>query len=176
MSRWTTKVDADAETAGRSGDFTPAPRGFYQIQVANLKDGITKTDRPMVTLECEVADGEYLGKKVWHNVTQIPAGEKGHGIMVHSLHAFGMPHDGDLDFSTDEFQGKTAKVLLGVKPYTKVVSGKSYTNMVNYIEALYTENHPQPDTLPPDQLGKEAGNPALSHAAKKEEVLDEVGF
>lgn len=158
MARWQLEADVDAEATGGSGkDFSPAPRGFYTIQVANVKDGMTnKTPpRPMVVLECEIADGFYLGKKVWQTIVQIKKDDKGHGIMVHSLHAFGMAHDGSLDFDTDQFQGKQATALLGVKPYTKVVSGKSYTNMVNYIEELYTENNPQPAELPPDPLKKE---------------------
>lgn len=176
MARWQTKANAESEiSSGGEGKFEPAPRGFYTIQVADTKDGMTtpgkNPSRPMVVLECEIADGPYLGKKVWHTVVQIPADAKGHGIMVHSLHAFGMAHDGDLDFDTDEFQGKTAKALLGVKPFTKIVNGTKYTNMVNYIEELYTENNPQPEQLPPDPLLKERGNPALSHAAGEPAVV-----
>lgn len=144
---------------GGGGGFEPAPRGIYTIQVANYRDGMTQTKRPMVVLECEVADeGEAFGKKVWLTITQIPKGQKGHGIMVHALHAFGLAHDGDLDFDTNDFQGRQARALLGVKPYTKVKDGKTYTNDVNYIEALYTDNHPEPEELPPAPTQKAAAS------------------
>lgn len=151
MTRWKGEsTDAD-ESTGSSGDFTPAPRGFYKIQVANYTDGMTKKipPRPMVTLECEIAEGDYLGKKVWVTVTQIKKGDKGYGIMVRNLHAFGLGLDGTFDFESSEFQGQTATALLGIKPYTKVKDGRTYTNDVNYVEDLYTLNTPPPEELPP---------------------------
>jgi len=179
MARWNMDADAQQETEGSSGggNFTPAPRGIYTIQVANVKPGVTQTKRQMVTLECEIADeGDEFGKKVWHNVTQIPKGEKGHGIMVHSLHAFGLEHDGHLDFDPVEaFQGQSARALLGVKPYTKVKDGRSYTNDVNFVEALYSPNHPEPSELPT------ATQPHAQSSAKKsaepvQQELEEVPF
>lgn len=181
MARWKMKADKEEETSGGGGNFKPAPRGFYTIQVANVKDGMTQTQRPMVTLECEVCDdGPDFGKKVWANVTQIPKGEKGHGIMVHSLHAFGLEYDGDLDFDTSAFQGMQARALLGVRPYTKVSGGRTYTNDVNFVEALYTDNHPEPATLPPEpapRAAKPNGGTAKAVEPKQGELMeDEVPF
>jgi len=176
MARWQTTADASEATAGGSkGGFEPAPRGIYTIQVANHKDTMTakggkNPSRPMVILECEIADeGPEFGKKVWYNIIQIPKGEKGHGFMVHALHAFGMPHDGDLDFDTDDFQGQQARALLGVTTYEKKGDdGRVYVNKKNFVEELYTEAHPEPTdgTLPPPREDKQAAKaPQGSSAA-----------
>lgn len=151
MARWGGEADAAAESAGGGGQkFTPAPRGIYTIQVADYKDGTTsQSQRPKVDLECEIADeGEHFGKKVWLTITQIPKGEKGHGLMVHQLHAFGLALDGNYDFDTSELQGRQARALLGVTQREKVKDGKTYINDVNFVEEVYTEKHPEPAELP----------------------------
>lgn len=176
MTRWKGHADKDAETAGGGwGNFEPAARGIYTIQVANFKDGITQTGRPMVTLECEIADqGPHFGKKVWLNVTEIPEGEKGHGIFIHYCHAFGLEIDGDYDFDTGSFQGKKARALLGVEPReskNKKSDGTPYINMVNWVEAVYTENHPEPKELPPPMQRKQpAGKPTIGKPPAREEA------
>jgi len=167
MAKWGGQADASAESAGGGGgNFQPAPRGVYTIQVADFKDGTTKeSGRNKVDLECEIADeGENLGKKVWLTITQIPKGEKGHGIMVHQLHAFGLALDGDYEFDTNWFQGQRARALLGVTTREKVKEGRTYINEVNFVEELYTENHPEPeageDLPPPREPRKHAAQPA----------------
>ena len=88
MAKWGGEADAAVETAGGGGgNFVPAPRGIYTIEVLDTKDGTTKeSKRPKVDLECEIVDeGEHFGKKVWLTITHIPKGEKGHGLMIHSL-------------------------------------------------------------------------------------------
>lgn len=207
MARWKVEADASAETAGGGGNkFPPAPRGFYEIQVADYTDGETKGDengngkRPKVDLMCEIsndianlgANSPEFGKRAYVTVTMIPKGAKGHGILVHALHAFGLAHDGNLDFDTNEFQGKKAWVLLGVEPRTKEKDGRTFVNEVNVVEALYTENHPMPDKLPEPPKPKTAtpgkaapGRPQVSTAVQgvsgqgakgKGRVADEVPF
>lgn len=179
MGRWTGQADANAETAGGGGgNFTPAPRGFYTIQVADYKEGVTEqTKRPKVTLECEIADqGEAFGKKVWVTITQIPKGEKGHGIMVHTLHAFGMALDGNYDFDLSDLQGRQARALIGIefnKP--RVKNGRTFYNDVNFVEAVYTDKHPQPDELPPAPEPRE-NKPAAAatSTARPSEAVQQV--
>lgn len=162
MANWKGQADATAETAGGGGgNFKPAPRGVYTIQVADFKDGMTKTsNRPKVDLECEISDeGDNFGKKVWLTITQIPKGTNGHGIMIHSLHAFGLSLAGDYDFNTADFQGRSARALLGVTTREKVKNGRTYVNEVNFVEELYSENHPEPlnDELPPPRQPRQGG-------------------
>lgn len=152
MAKWGGDADATAETpGGQGGNFKPAPRGFYTIQVADMKDGTTReSQRNKVDLECEIADeGDQFGKKVWVTITQIPKGEKGHGLMLHSLHAFGLGLDGAYDFDTADLQGRRARVLLGITQREKVVNPgtpqeKKFINDVNWVEELYIEKHPEP--------------------------------
>lgn len=156
MGRWTGEAPVEEESEGGGGSFDPAPRGIYKIQVADYKEDKTLTMKDCLKLTCEVAEGDHLGKKVWLTVTQLKKGDKGYGFFIRNLHAFGFGTDGAYDFEPNDWQGATAYALLGVKPYTKVKNGQSYTNDVNFIEQLYTANHPPPDELPaaPDQKGR----------------------
>ncbi len=152
MGKWKGEADAAAETAGGGGGnkYPAAPRGFYTIQVADLTEGKTKeTDRDKVDLMCEVADeGPWLGARTYVTVTNIPKGEKGHGIMLHTLHAFGVVLDGAFNFDPADLQGRRARALLGVEIREKVKDGRTYVNEVNVVEALYTEKHPEPAEVP----------------------------
>lgn len=182
MGTWKGTADATQESAGGGGGgqkFPPAPRGFYTIQVADVKEGKTKeSGRNKVDLECEIADeGPEFGKKVWLTITQIPEGEKGHGMMIHSLHAFGIGLDGSYELDpVNDLQGRQAKVLLGIEKRPKTVNKgtpqeKTFINDVNFVEALYTEKHPQPDELPAERAPKAAApaakGPQPSAAAQK---------
>jgi hypothetical protein len=157
MARINYKGDAQAENA--SGQFAPAPRGIYTLQIADYSDGeVTQGGKnpgtPITKLQCEIVDeGEHFGKLVWHNVVWIPrgSGEKanpGHGIAVHFLHAVGLQYDGEFSFEESELQGRRFRALLGVTTYNKVVNGQTYTNEKNFVEEIYTEEHPEPDELP----------------------------
>ena len=167
--KWRGDADIEKEGpgGGGGGNFSPAPRGFYTIQVADIEDAEAKSGRPMVKLTCEIADeGEHFGKKVWMNITCIPKGEKGHGIMLHSLHAFGVELEGGpFELDTSALQGQQANVLLGVEPYDKVHQGRTYHNERNVVEELYTEKHPQPKELPPEKEKKETPAAAAKPAA-----------
>lgn len=177
MSTWKGSADAEQETAGGGGGqkFPPAPRGFYTIQVADVKEGKTKeSNRDKVDLECEIADeGPEFGKKVWVTITQIPKDEKGHGMMIHALHAFGIGLDGDYEFDpVSDLQGKSARALLGVEPRPKTINKgtpqeKTFINDVNFVEALYTEKHPEPAELPAPRAPKAAPTPAAAPSGAK---------
>lgn len=175
MGKWTGESPLEDENEGGGGNFAAAPRAIYKIQVADYEEGTTMTNKPCLKLQCEIAEGEHLGKRVWLTVTQLKKGEKGYGFFVRNLHAFGFGLEGSYDFEPSDWQGATAFALLGVKPYTKIKDGRSYTNDVNFIEELYTANHPPPETLPPaptqapkagnktpGQVAAEAGQPDLT--------------
>lgn len=171
MGNWTGEADATQEGAGGGGgNFVPAPRGIYTLQVADVKAGQTKeSKRDKVDLECEISDeGDSFGKKVWLTITKINKGEKGHGLMLHSLHAFGISIDGSFDFDPEQdLQGRTARALLGVTTREKVKDGRIYVNDVNFIEELYTEKHPEPKdgVLPAEKPATTSRTPAAKAPA-----------
>lgn len=157
-------ADAEAESnpgARGGGNFSPATRGIYTLQVVNHSDGERtqggkNPGTPITKMTCEIADdGEHFGKRVWHNVVWIPRGSgknanAGHGMAVHFLHAVGLPFDGKFKFNESELQGRTFRALVGVTTYDKIANGRTYTNEKNFIEEIYTESHPEPanDELP----------------------------
>ena len=114
MARIQLKANA---AEGEQGNFPPIPEGEYVLACADVKDRTTKTGRAMATLELIVADGPYEGRKLWHNVTMIPAGEAGHGLLVQALKAFGLAFDGQLDFDTQDFKGQGCRAKVVVKTY-----------------------------------------------------------
>lgn len=158
MAVWRGEADTSVESGeGGGGGKYSAPRGFYRVQVANFEEGITKeTKRPKVNLKLEIADGEHVGISAGYlTITHIPKGEKGHGLMIHQLHAFGIDvKDGAFEIDTSVFQGLQADALLEVEDYegTKIdpSTGKPYVNQRNYVAEVYTEGHPRPAELPPE--------------------------
>ncbi|MEM3356875.1 MAG: hypothetical protein QW166_03505 [Candidatus Bathyarchaeia archaeon] len=156
MARINYKADSKAEA---SEQYNPAPEGIYTLQIVEHSDGeVTKGGKypgtPMTKLICEIADkGEHFGKRIWHNVVWVPRGNgkkanSGHGIAVHFLHAIGLPYDGEFEFDESELQGRTFRALVGIKTYEKLIDGKKVVCEKNYIKQVYTENHPEPKTLP----------------------------
>ena len=185
--QFTGKAEDATVGGGGGGNFEPAPRGFYTLQIADYSQnqrtvGGKYPGTPITKFVCEIADeGEHFGKKVWHNVTWIPRGkgekpQGGHGMAVHFLHAVGMAANGDeFDFDEAEFQGKTFRVLLEVEPYDKVVNGRTFTNHKNAVREIYSENHPEPAELPPPK--PKTAKAKLEAPAKGNDMeLEEVPF
>ena len=194
MVRINYRSDANAENTGQGGNaqFSPAPRGVYTLQIADFSDGeVTQGGKnpgtPITKLTCEIADeGEHFGKRVWHNVVWVPRGngEKanpGHGMAVHFLHAVGLQYDGEFSFEESDLQGRTFRALLGVAAYDKVVNGRTYSNEKNFVEELFTDQHPEPasDELPPPRRPRSAGaakSAAKPNAEAHQPESDEVPF
>ena len=115
MARVNMKANG-AEEAG-SG-FPPIPEGEYYLVVKKVTDGVVASSgRQKANLEFEVGTGPYEGRKIWHTLTFIPEGDAGHGIMVQALKALGMPHDGELDFDSQELLGKVCRAKIIIDTY-----------------------------------------------------------
>lgn len=178
MAKIKFKADkADETTGGGGGNFEPAPRGIYTLQVADYTQGETTSANaknpgvPKTRLTCEIADeGPEFGKKVWHTVTWISRGTgdkatPGHGIAIHFLHAVGMTFDGQFEFDESDFQGRKFRALLEVEEYETVKDGKTYTNQKNVVREVYTDAHPEPSELPAPPTKKKAA--ASTNGAKQ---------
>lgn len=179
MARISFKADKGSESVGGgSGNkFAAKVRGFYTLQICEVSNGKLTSDTaknpktPMTNFRLEVADDDsrdQLGAHVYHNVTWIPRGTEekakpGHGMAVHWLHACHMPFDGQFSFDEDDFlkaEHAMVHVLLEVEPYKTVKGGRTYNNEKYVIREVYTEDHPQPDTLPEPPKPKAAYDPA----------------
>jgi hypothetical protein len=124
----TIKFSGSREAADADSNFVVAPEGtvvYRQVIKGGAKEGMTKGNpekgtepRPMMQLELLVSHGEYAGKiRVWHYLTFIEAGAKGHGMTLHALHAFGFDPEGDNDYSAEAFEERGVKVELGIDTY-----------------------------------------------------------
>lgn len=162
------------EAADADSNFPVAPEGTiaYLTVVENgAKERKAKeSGRDMLELEMLVSEGEYKEKvRVWHYLTFIEAGAKGHGMTLHALHAFGFEAEGENDFGAAQFVGRTVKVELGVDTY----QGKRK----NVIKKFLVEEEPparkpvedpstsfNPEELEEAAAGKSAAPPARQAA------------
>jgi hypothetical protein len=187
MARISFDADKDAESVGGGGNkFPAAPRGVYWLQVTDVSDGLKtshEAKNPGVSktqFVLEIADGEYVGTKVWHTVTWIPRGKgekatPGHGMAVHWLHACKMKFDGQFDFDEQDFLEEghcMVRALLEVEQYQSK-DGK-YTNEKNVIAQVYTENHPEPAELP--AASKARATVGVTSAAPKIQPREKLAF
>lgn len=96
----------------------PLPDGDYFLTVTDTEEKKSKSGRPMIQMELVVCHGEYADKKrVKFWLTFIPAGEPGHGMTLHALHAFGFPHDGQININAKDFEGRTVKAKVASEEY-----------------------------------------------------------
>ena len=143
------------------GSFQPIPDGDYVLTVTKVEDGKARSGKDKTTLELTIDDGQYARRKIWHSLTWIPVGEKGHGIAIHALHAFGLDHDGDVDFDTQDFLGRSAKANVVTEEY----EGKS-NNKIGY---FYTEDNAS-------QAAPKNGSAKDQTKAKNGKVEDSIPF
>jgi hypothetical protein len=167
------RINMTANAAEESGSYEPVPEGEYVLTVLKVTDKETSTGRDMVNLELAIDEGPYRGRKVWTNITFIPAGEAGHGLMVQALKAFGLPHDGTLDFDTSEFEGRTCRAKLVVEGYTDQKTGKEKKKNAIPTAGFITEKTAAPAPAPASNAGSKAAAAGLKGTTtikRKEEV------
>jgi len=59
-------LNLDLVDAATPGKYPPIPEGEYVFRVADTSPEPAKSGKPMYTLQFEVAEGEYKGRKQWH--------------------------------------------------------------------------------------------------------------
>jgi len=145
------QVRMRADRSQESGSYPIADPGDYFLRVKEKTDG--KTGRDAKNPNCQKVDliisilddrNEEVGS-VFHTVTFIPEGRKGHGIWLHVNHALGLPYDGEVDFDTDEYLDKECRGRVIVDTY----NGKTR----NKIEEFYVEDEGEEkkETPPPSR-------------------------
>lgn len=181
MAKIKFRADSKEESVsgGGGGKFAPKVRGIYNLQIVEASDGEVTSQQaknpgvPITKFRLEVADDDergQLGAYVYHSVTWLPPGTKGHGMAVHWLHATNMPYDGAFDFDEQDFLAQDhalVRALLEVEEYDKVKDGVTYVNEKFVVREVYTDTHPAPDELPPPRKAKEPAHPGLARTAGK---------
>lgn len=101
-----------------------APEGVYNLVItsaSDTKDGlprVTKNGDDYVNVALEIDDAnEWLGTKVYHNVTFMKNGSdgkprKGAGIALHFLKCIGEPWEVPFDVNPDNWIGKRLRAKL----------------------------------------------------------------
>lgn len=111
----------DATGVSMEGNFTIAPEGVYDLvilKVTDIKDGLpwkTKNGDDYVSVETEIASGEFANTKVWHGVTVMEdKTRKGAGMALQFLKAIGEPYEGKFEIDTDRWVGKRFRAKLKI--------------------------------------------------------------
>lgn len=127
---------------------TPAPEGFYKLRIEDVsetKNGaprVTSSGYPYVRVECEIASGDHEGKKVWHNVTFMPAGEKGAGMAVHFLKNIGQAWEGEFEVEPENWVGALFEVKLKVVHDAKYGDKNEIAFIVDPLPGVTTDEVP----------------------------------
>lgn len=120
------------------------PHGKYVFKVVNVSNAESKKGLPQLKFEFELndipADWDY-NKKVFHTITFIPMGEKGHGIAVHFLKELGFkPNEqGVITFDLEDFMGLK---VIGTVYQEKGIDGNIYNRVKDF--KFYTPDVPAP--------------------------------
>jgi len=140
----------DYTGVSESGDFSPAPDGDYLLRIMGTTVKKSQKGHPQVNVELEITDGKYVGKKLWHTVTFMPAvtnGEPtpGAGISKHFLHAIGEPYEGKVMVAPERWYGRKFSAYLETEGYT---DGKGKPRNKNVIRELHIEETPNQPVTP----------------------------
>ena len=124
----------DATDMNKPMDRPIIPPCRLNVIIRSVDKKISKKNNTYYSVKVEVDEGEYLGAKIWGNVTAIPAGEKGAGMFIHWLKSIGEPFEGKFtvnpnswigrrfvaDISDEEYEGKKKNVYKAVSLYEVV--------------------------------------------------------
>ena len=129
MSIYTLECNAEEANVNTFPLLTP---GEYKLQVMDFKEKTSLKDQPIINIQFAVIEGESKGTWVFHNMTLIPKGQKGHGFVVRDLKALDQPHDGTVQINPDNFIGKQVIATVNVEEYKgkkrNVVENMASTN------------------------------------------------
>lgn len=136
-------------TAGSSSSV--APEGVYSLVItsaSDTKDGlprITKNGDDYVNVALEIDDAnEWLGTKVFHNVTFMKNGtdgkpRKGSGIALHFLKCIGEPFEIPFEVKPENWVGKRIRAKLIV---SKDLKGRPKNEIAYLVEESLTDEVP----------------------------------
>ena len=100
---------------GGGGKYPPIPNDYYDFQITDVKEKVTKNGDPMVNMTLEITSPIHTGRFVFHNVTfpkvDPATGKppKWAGMSVHFLKTIGEPFEGEFIVTPDAWIGKQFK-------------------------------------------------------------------
>lgn len=136
-------VDMNTFNSDGSTDYL-IPHGEYLLQVADVVPAESKKGYMQLKFRFDLqnlpADWDY-NKRVYHTITLIPKGEKGHGIAVHFLKELGFkPNEqGTITFDLVDFMGLK---VIGTVYQEKGIDGNTYNRVKDF--KFYTPDVPAP--------------------------------
>lgn len=140
-------MKGNADMTDVQDGFALLPEGEYLVKIAEVQDGFSKGGDPMPQVKFEVVGGEYDGQWVWENITISNNPEsKAFNILWRVkvfLKCIGEPHEGKIEFDTDNWIGRKLKVRL----YHDTYNGKKKAKVGEFIalegsDAVETEEIP----------------------------------
>jgi hypothetical protein len=113
------KFKGDPAAAAAENNFPVAPAGEYYMKCIDAEEQESKkTGKPMIKGEYVITEGEFADRvHVWNYITFMQPGDKGYGMAVHALKAHGLPYEGDIEVSAQDFIGVAVKVQLEQDEY-----------------------------------------------------------
>lgn len=105
----------DWNTVPDAQDFTPLPDGVYSVKVFDVTSGETKDGDEMWTLELEVLDEAFEGRKLWDRITWSDAGKPRCKLVFSRL---GLDVSQAVDAKPGDLVDKTARVQVFEHEYT----------------------------------------------------------
>lgn len=119
----------------------------HLFQVADIYDinnneyNLPIDDRDTVYVKCEVVNGDEAGRTLLNRLSLDPE-FKGFFAMRLFLKAIGLPHKGEIEIDTDDFQGRQF--------YATVVHRDGFANIKEYnFEKMVEEVDTKPDKTKP---------------------------
>lgn len=128
----------DMSGVAESGGFEVLPKGVYPFVVSSAEYKLSQAGNRMFSLQLEVEDGDYAGRKLFTNIT---FSQKALGMAKLTLKALGASYYDATDFVPSQ---ETANELVGLRGRAQVAiekyEGEDTNRVKNIKPALDGEN------------------------------------
>lgn len=115
------------------GAFGLLPDGFYNLAIIGTEERESSKGHYMVNVKAQVTEPqEFKGKWVYHNVTFLPATQKGAGMAVHFLKTIGQSWEGKFSIDPTAWVGCTFRARIISTKY----QGKSRNEIKSVVSII----------------------------------------
>lgn len=123
---------------GGGSDFQPLPESIYDLEIKEVDEGTSKTEKPQVIVKFEVVEGDMAGRthKEWYTMTPEAAWRlenlaKAAGVELIDTGEVSGEGKPIYEFDTDELVGKFVRAEIKHRNW----EGKTFANLGNRPEA-----------------------------------------